>query len=84
MRWLTFLLGSQPVTLIVKSFPYGSDNECYKKLPSRSWQVLIILNLFFSVQSYILEDYSSERIAVNMINKHHMLPIVYTMLVKIC
>ena len=36
-----------------------------------------------TVQSYILQDYSSVRIGFNMINKCHTLLIVYTMFIKI-
>ena len=36
------------------------------------------------VQWHILQDYSSVKIAFNMINKFHPLPIVNNMLVKIC
>ena len=36
-----------------------------------------------TVQPYILQDYSSVRIDFNVINKHHMLPIAYTMLKSI-
>ena len=34
-----------------------------------------------TVQLYVLRDYSSVWIGFNMINKHHTLPVVYTMLV---
>ena len=29
----------------------------------------------------MLQDYSSVKVGFNMINKHHLLPVVYTMLI---
>ena len=42
------------------------------------------IRLQTTVQWYIVRDYSSARIVFNIINKCHTLPIVYSMLVKIC
>ena len=39
------------------------------------------IRLKITIQLYILQDYSSNRIGFNLNNKHHKLPIVYTMLV---
>ena len=55
------------------------------------WKTIVVIAVFISKlrlqatsQWYILQDYSSMRISFSMTNKHHILPVVYTILVKTC
>ena len=74
---------------------YGNHGECYKKLASR-WHTLLFCWKIKSccyccspqqiipqntVKLYMLADYSFVRTGFNMINKHHILSVIYTMLV---
>ena len=54
-------------------------------------QKVVVIAVFFSISDHIpltvqrlLRGYYSVRIGFNMINKRYILPIVYTMLIKIC
>ena len=53
----------------------GKQKSCYCYSPQQ-------IRAQTTVQWYILQYFSSMWIGFNMINKHHTLPIVYTMLVK--